>query len=166
MKLKHIVWLLLFAVQSVHCVFFCVESEARDEMVPVLDDIKYTLKERREVVGTLNPEKMKKVIDNIYSYGKAEIDKGNIEIGTEKLSVIESIFVTLWQPNWVLNTEGDYERYDDDLTLGSYICSWDEFSKATLDKGREAYSQLIEYFEKKGGNKGKLLKHTGIGSII
>ena len=166
MKLKHIVWLLLFAVQSVHCVFAPVIFEARDRIVPVLDSIKYTYVERKEIVGTLNPEKIKEVIDNIYSYGKVEIDKGNIEIGTEKLSIIESIFVTLWQPNWVLNTEGDYECYDFDLTVGPYICSWKEFSKATLDKGREAYSQLIEYFEKKGGNKDKLLKHTGIGSII
>lgn len=166
MKIKHIIWLLLLTVQSVNCVFAPVIFEARDKIATIMSDIKYTYIERREIVGTLNPEKIKEVIDNIYSYGKAEIDKGNIKIGAEKLSVIESIFVTLWQPNWVLNTEGDYECYDDDLTLGSYICSWEEFSKATQDKGREAYSQLMEYFEKKGGNKDKLLEHTGIGSKI
>lgn len=163
--LKYLLLIFIIKINMfVYSAFDYVIFEARNKMSIHLmsESIAYTESVRKEICGKLDQERIREIMDKIYSFGKNEIKKGNINIGEFELNCIESIFVTLWQPNWVLNTEGDYESYESSIIYSSL----DEFKATVQNRGRELYYQLIEYFEQNGGDKDKLLKRTGIGSRI
>lgn len=141
----------------------------RDKIVLPLIDIGYSGRDGKEeeICATLDIEQMNAFIDKIQYLGISEIDKGNTNIDiSSDWSLLESIFITLWIPNAVLNTEGEHLS---GTCTGQYRApegSYLEFAGKVLEKGRHSYRILLEYFKSHDGIEDKLLEKTCIGTKI
>ena len=141
----------------------------RDKVVLPLIDIGYSGREgaEEEICATCDIEKMNTFVDKIQHLGISEIDKGNTNIDiSSDWSLLESIFITLWIPNTVLNTEGEHLSGTCTRRYKTPECPYPEFASKVLEKGRHSYKILLEYFKSHDGNEDKLLKKTCIGTKI
>ena len=135
----------------------CCFAEAADRFQAILDarvDIKPYLQEigysSEEICGKLDIAKMEIVLDHIYDIGKKEIETKGIDIDENRL--LKSVFVTLKQPDQVLNFETEHDLYYEKY-IGQYLCnSYWEFEKAIKEKTLSYYSRLYHIFKEHKGN--------------
>ena len=109
-----------------------------------------------EICGTLDIEQMDFFLSKLFDFGKQAIDENNNEL-------LLCIAMTLKYPTSVMGTEGIFEgnffKYKERRKCERY----EDFSTATRGHGKEKLDLLINYYEKKGGNKSLLLKNIDYG---